>query len=208
MEVGDQKPVGNRLSARLRLRRGISTGAIKLVTPEGAALRVNHSHKGLGLVAATGLPAGAVVCRLHGVLVESESRPDTSTGEELFHVRAPAPGRLGRWLHLAPARTVLNLGNLINTGDRSSDNNCKLSYRSGNTYVTVKTLRDVAAGEELLASYGQAYARILHQAKRACIGQPARGSLEKVQCERCHRTLRVWQLKTHSGFACMGHNTR
>jgi SET domain len=199
MEVSSAWPVGNRLSTRQRLRHGLATGSLKLLTPEGAALRVTKtSHRGRGLVAARPLRAGAVVCRIHGVLVDSATRPRVKPGEELFHVRAPSPERPGRWLVLKAASSTGTLGNLLNTGDCAAENNCRLCYRAGNTYVSVKTLRNVAAGEELLASYGDEYTV---QRAETAVG----GNFATLKCTRCGRRLQKWQLKRHRGVACVSH---
>jgi len=204
MEVSSHGPPGNTRSVAERLSAGLATGAVKLATPEGAAVLVNRSAKGRGLVAAQDLPAGALVCTLRGTFMDGPSRPHTMPGVELFHVRKPARGQLGRWLCLLPARSVDNLGNLLNTGDRSSDNNCELVYRSGNMHVTVKTVRAVAAGEELLASYGLSYNKLLKSSKREQDAQRAAGgSFGTVECGRCGRVLQAWQLKRHAGVACV-----
>jgi len=49
------------------------------------------------------------------------------------------------------------LGNLINTSDGTTPNNCRLQHKAGNGYVSVISTRTIYPGEELLVPYGSKF---------------------------------------------------
>jgi hypothetical protein len=200
-------PPGNRLNAQTRLDRGCATGSLTLVTGDTRLRVVRTRDKGRGLQAARALRKGSVVCRLNGTLVRGATPP--RVGLEVFCARKPKPGAQGLWLVLAKP-TLENPGNLLNTSNgRDGGNNCRFAYKPGNDYVTVRTLRAVAAGEDLLVPYGAGYTRLLRTGRDDGVSATAAPvpPLAWVHCPACDARVQRYKLGRHKG-GCAAWRTR
>jgi hypothetical protein len=194
---------GNRLRAAARLAAGSATGALQLRAAGGALLRVvAEPGKGRGLVAAEALRRGALVCRLPGRFVTTP--PPRGAPCELFQVRAPRAGAAGCWLALAPPSAAAP-GNAVNTADAPRDNNCRLTHRPGNAFVSLRATRDIARGERLLCAYGAPYTRRVRSAAAAAAqaAAAAPGPCAVVACAGCGARMQRMRLPAHArSFRC------
>jgi hypothetical protein len=191
---------GNTRNLDERLRSGSATGALRLAAGE-FPLRVCKGPKGRGLCVVEAVPKGAVLCRLPGKLVECAEPP---AGREVLYARR------GCWLVLDPP-TAAAPGNLVNTSNGTMDggNNAELVYKAGNAFATLKTLRALAGGAEVLAAYGRSYTSALRKraAEAASEEADARARaphpLSSVTCGACGATMRQRDAAKHrTGVWC------
>lgn len=192
---------GNRLPLDARLSKGHATGALLLRTlDDKACFHARLGPKGRGLAAGRDYRKGETLCTMPGRLVDAPYAPPG----EVLEVRKPAAGRLGRWLVLHAA-TCAAPGNLVNTScgsDADGGNNARIFYRKGATFATLRALRNIKAGEELLMAYGRRYTSKLRSVAEAeCAARPR--SFDWVHCPACRQRLQQWKLAKHvSGFQC------
>lgn len=190
---------GNFKTLKERLDAGKATGAL-LFDCGGVALRAGVGPKGRGLYAVRDAPRGADLCRLPGTLVEGSEPPDV--GREVFLVRKPREDAPGRWLVLDPP-TRAAPGNLANTSDGRADggNNAKLVFKPGATHVTLRALRAIKEGEEVLCAYGGGYTRALRRAAEARPKPPH--AFTSVACGACGARMQQFKLSAHArSYAC------
>lgn len=190
---------GNFQTLKERLDAGKATGAL-LFDCGGVALRAGVGPKGRGLFAVCDASRGTDMCRLPGTLVEGAAPPDV--GREVFLARKPRDDAPGRWLVLDPPKRAAP-GNLANTSDGRSDggNNAKLVYKPGATHVTLRALRTIRAGEELLCAYGGGYTRALRRAAEARPAPPHQ--FASVTCDACGARMQHFKLSAHArSYGC------
>ena len=99
--------------------------------------------------------------------------------------------------------------NLANTSDGSIPNNCRLLHKTGSDYVSIKTLRNLKAGEEVIVAYGSKYTKAI----RDCVRENnkiAKGVGEislfaKLTCVVCERVAQKLHLKYDSSLSGFRH---
>jgi hypothetical protein len=179
------RPKGNRLSLAERLQKRLATGALPARNALGAHLHVRQTAHGLGLFAACCFAKGEEVAHMTGVLHEGDSWPPDWDGE-VFHVRSPTAALPGRWVLLNKA-SAAELANFANTAGRRR-NNARLSVSTRTLRVTLRAMRPITAGEEVLASYGAAYTKALVMKPAPVTPPPPRGGW--VACPACSKAVR------------------
>ncbi len=100
---------------------------------------------GRGLFAKNGLLVGDVIDTYKG---EFKTPEEYNNGLSVY-------GMWNRGLVIDAYRTQSCISRLINDGRDERENNCRFVSYMGNVYVVV--IRNIRAGEELLASYGPLY---------------------------------------------------
>ena len=151
-ELG-KKHVNDRLAAGLDLFGWKHTVTPKKGKPINFVV-ANDCVAGRGLRYANAMPCpkGVYVTTIPGDIVQTLDGSEPSGDAFKWLVNK----KKGTFLVLHPP-TWDALGNLINTSDGKTPNNCRLQYKQKNSYVNVISTRIIYPGDELLVPYGSKF---------------------------------------------------
>jgi hypothetical protein len=125
-----------------------STGALLLRNPGGQCkLQVRRGQRGRGLFAALPVNPGEILATIAGHVVSS-----VVNGCESWHLAK------NKFFVMEPCSRQ-HLGILANTAARACRNNARyVVLRTNTTVMQLRAARRIAAGDEILAAYGNGYA--------------------------------------------------
>lgn len=161
--------IGNRVAKRYELQelggyvnaclsKGKSSGNVTFRSGNGTKFVCTYNCiGGRGLRVVEDVERNKVIAQGYGKLMSVDNAKDV----EAFKVYDSKEKLL-----VLDAPTKDYPANLANTSDGTLPNNCKLIHKTGTNYISIKTLRPLKAGDEVIVAYGSKYTKAIREVIR------------------------------------------